>query len=103
MGIAFNVVNSPGILLERKSTMDIAFVGLGQMGRPMAINRLKSGARLTVSSASGKKHAELEKAGARATTDPAEIAEAAIVFLPLPGTAEGVVTLFGKGRLAPLM
>ena len=32
--------------------MHIAFVGLGQMGRPMAINMLKSGAKLTVSSAS---------------------------------------------------
>src|SRR5689334_10407733 len=103
MGIAFNVVNSPGILLERKSAMDIAFVGLGQMGRPMAINMLKSGARLTVTSASGKKHAELDSKGARATTDPAEIAKAAIVFLALPGTDEVRETLFGKRGIAPLM
>ena len=41
--------------------MHIAFVGLGQMGRPMAINMLKSGAKLTVSSASGKRHAKLEE------------------------------------------
>ena len=83
--------------------MDIAFVGLGQMGRPMAINLLKSGARVTVSSASGKRHAELKTKGARATTDPAEIARADIVFLSLPGTEEVRETLFGKRGIAPLM
>ncbi len=76
--------------------MNIAFIGLGQMGRPMAINMLKSGSPVIVSSASGKKHAELESKGARATTDPAEIAKAGIVFLALPGTAEVRETLFGK-------
>ena len=81
--------------------MDLAFIGLGQMGRPMAINLLKSGARVTVSSASGKRHAELEAKGARATTDPAEIAHAGIVFLSLPGTAEVRETLFGKRAIAP--
>ncbi len=83
--------------------MDIAFIGLGQMGRPMAVNMLKSSARVTVSSASGKKHAELEGKGARATTDPAEIAKAGIVFLSLPGTDEVRETLFGKRGIAPLM
>jgi len=83
--------------------MNIAFVGLGQMGRPMAINMLKSGASVTVTSASGKKHAELEARGARATTDPAEVAKAAVVFLSLPGTDEVRETLFGKRGLAPLL
>jgi 3-hydroxyisobutyrate dehydrogenase-like beta-hydroxyacid dehydrogenase len=83
--------------------MDIAFIGLGQMGRPMAINLLKSGARVIVSSASGKKHAELEAKGARASSDPAEIARAGIVFLSLPGTDEVRETLFGKHGIAPLL
>src|SRR6185503_11152666 len=83
--------------------MDIAFVGLGQMGYPMAINMLKSGARVTVSSASGKRHAEMEAKGARATTDPAEISRAGIVFLSLPGTDEVWEILFGKRGIAPLM
>jgi len=83
--------------------MNIAFIGLGQMGRPMAINMLKSGARVVVSSASGKRHAELEAKGARATTDPAELANAGIVFLSLPGTEEVRATLFGKRGIAPLM
>ena len=83
--------------------MDIAFVWLGQMGYPMAINMLKSGARVTVSSASGKRHAEMEAKGARATTDPAEISRAGIVFLSLPGTDEVWEILFGKRGIAPLM
>jgi 3-hydroxyisobutyrate dehydrogenase-like beta-hydroxyacid dehydrogenase len=83
--------------------MEIAFVGLGQMGRPMAINLLKSGARVVVSSASGRRHAELEAKGARATMDPAETAAADIVFLSLPGTEEVRETLFGRRGIAPLM
>lgn len=42
------------------------------MGRHMAANLVKSGTRVTVSSVSGKKHAELEAKGARATSDHRE-------------------------------
>ncbi len=83
--------------------MNIAFVGLGQMGRPMAINMLKSGAKLTVSSASGKRHAELEARGAQATSDPAVVARADIVFLCLPGTEAVRETLFGTKGIAAMM
>ena len=83
--------------------MDIAFIGLGQMGRHMAANLLKSGARVTVTSASGKRHAELEAKGARATTDRGEIAKAGIVFLSLPGTTEVREVLFGDNGIARLM
>jgi 3-hydroxyisobutyrate dehydrogenase-like beta-hydroxyacid dehydrogenase len=83
--------------------MDIAFVGLGQMGRHMAANLLRSGARLTVSSASGRRHAELESKGARATRDPREVAKAQIVFLSLPGTGEVRDVLLGEHGIAQLM
>lgn len=83
--------------------MNIAFVGLGQMGRPMAINMLKSGAQVTVSSASGKRHAELEDKGAKATKNPADVAKAGIVFLCLPGTDAVREILFGAQGIAPLM
>jgi 3-hydroxyisobutyrate dehydrogenase-like beta-hydroxyacid dehydrogenase len=83
--------------------MDIAFVGLGQMGRHMAANLLKSGARVTVTSASGKRHAELEAKGARATTRAEEVAQADIVFLSLPGTAEVREVLLGANGIARLM
>jgi 3-hydroxyisobutyrate dehydrogenase-like beta-hydroxyacid dehydrogenase len=83
--------------------MDIAFVGLGQMGRHMAANLLKSGARVTVTSASGKRHAELVAKGARATTRSEDVAKADIVFLSLPGTAEVREVLLGAGGIARLM
>jgi 3-hydroxyisobutyrate dehydrogenase-like beta-hydroxyacid dehydrogenase len=83
--------------------MDIAFVGLGQMGRHMAANLLKSGARVTVTSASGRRHAELEAKGARATTRPEDVAKADIVFLSLPGTAEVREVLLGASGIARLM
>ena len=83
--------------------MDIAFVGLGQMGRHMAANLLKSGAPVTVTSASGKRHAELEAKGARATTRAEDVAKADIVFLSLPGTAEVREVLLGANGIARLM
>ena len=83
--------------------MDIAFVGLGQMGRHMAANLLKSGAQVTVTSASGKRHSELEAQGARATTRLEDIAKAGIVFLSLPGTAEVREVLLGANGIARLM
>jgi 3-hydroxyisobutyrate dehydrogenase-like beta-hydroxyacid dehydrogenase len=83
--------------------MDIAFVGLGQMGRHMAANLLKSGAKVTVTSASGKRHAELEAKGARATTRSEDVAKADIVFLSLPGTGEVREVLLGANGIARLM
>jgi 3-hydroxyisobutyrate dehydrogenase-like beta-hydroxyacid dehydrogenase len=88
---------------EQAFLMNLAFVGLGQMGFPMAINMLKSGAKLTVSSASGRRHGELESQGAKATRDPADIACADIVFLCLPGTEQVRETLFGPHGIASLM
>jgi len=83
--------------------MELAFVGLGQMGRHMAANLLKSGARVTVTSASGKRHAELEEKGARATTRAEDVAKADIVFLSLPGTTEVREVLLGTNGIAKLM
>jgi 3-hydroxyisobutyrate dehydrogenase-like beta-hydroxyacid dehydrogenase len=83
--------------------MELAFVGLGQMGRHMTANLLKSGARVTVTSASGKRHSELEAKGARATTRLEDVAKADIVFLSLPGTAEVREVLLGANGIARLM
>lgn len=84
-------------------SMKIAFVGLGQIGRPMAVNMLKSGAQLTVSSSSGRRHAGFEALGAQAARDSADVARADIVFLCLPGTEAVRDTLFGLHGIAPLM
>ncbi len=64
--------------------MRVAFVGLGQMGRPIAHNLLRGGAELIVSSGSERWFGEFTAAGARCTTDTAELATADMVFLCLP-------------------
>ncbi len=85
--------------------MKIAFVGLGQMGKPMAMNLLKSGAQLIVNSASARAFAEFETRGAWATTDLAEVARADIILLCLPNGEVVRDLLLGEkgiaGKLAP--
>jgi 3-hydroxyisobutyrate dehydrogenase-like beta-hydroxyacid dehydrogenase len=61
--------------------MKLGFVGLGQMGRPIAHNLLKSGAELIVTSASDRWFGEFRARGAVAMTNCAELAEADILFL----------------------
>ena len=80
--------------------MILAFVGLGQMGKPMAINMLKSGAELIVYSASGGSYAELAELGALPTDKLARVAEADVVFLSLPSGRVVRQVLAGPGGIA---
>lgn len=64
--------------------MKLGFVGLGQMGRHMAINMLKSGAELIVADMRSDNFQEFESKGARTTTNLLDVAEADIIFLCLP-------------------
>jgi 3-hydroxyisobutyrate dehydrogenase-like beta-hydroxyacid dehydrogenase len=64
--------------------MKIGFAGLGQMGRPIALNLLKSGAALTVTARTAKSFAEFEMKGVRAGTDPTVMADSDVIFLCLP-------------------
>jgi 3-hydroxyisobutyrate dehydrogenase-like beta-hydroxyacid dehydrogenase len=64
--------------------MKIGFAGLGQMGRPIALNLLKSGAALTVTARTPKSFAEFEIKGVRAGTDPTVMADSDVIFLCLP-------------------
>jgi 3-hydroxyisobutyrate dehydrogenase-like beta-hydroxyacid dehydrogenase len=80
--------------------MKISFVGLGQMGKPMAMNMLKSGDDLTVSSRTGTHFAEFEKKGAQTSQDPARIAQSQIIFLCLPDGEVVRDVLFGDHGLA---
>ena len=52
----------------------VGLVGLGIMGRPMARNLMKSGFDVTVYSRTRSKVDELQQAGARAGTSPADVA-----------------------------
>jgi 3-hydroxyisobutyrate dehydrogenase-like beta-hydroxyacid dehydrogenase len=86
----------------------LGFVGLGQMGKHIAINMLKSGAGLIVNDIRTDCFQELENKGAGTTGNLAEIAQAEIIFLSLPGSGivkdillgeEGLFNHLGAGQI----
>ena len=79
--------------------MRIGFVGLGQMGKPMAMNMLKSGAELTVHDLKGDVFPQFAQKGVRTTTNLADIAQAEIIFLSLPGTQAVQEVLLGRNGI----
>ena len=81
----------------------VGFVGLGQMGKPMALNLLHADTDLLVTSKVQDAYPELQAAGATTADSLAGIADAQIVFLSLPGTAAVMEVLFGNGGLVSLL
>ena len=72
----------------------VGFVGLGIMGRPMALNLMGAGYELAVYNRSRGKVEELVEEGAEATESPSEAAEKCdivITMLPGPPEVRGVV------------
>ncbi len=70
------------------------FIGLGKMGRPMALNIHKAGFPLTVANRSQAVVADLASHGATAAATPAEVAAHADLIclcLPMPAHVEEVV------------
>jgi 2-hydroxy-3-oxopropionate reductase len=64
---------------------NIGFIGLGIMGRPMALNLLRAGYSLVVHNRTRAKEEELVSEGARAAASPSEVAAACdtvITMLP---------------------
>ena len=75
--------------------MEMTFIGLGLMGKPMAVNHVRGGTNLTVVNRSQEKVQELVAMGAKSGKTPADAAkEADIVALCLQGedTIETVLT-----------
>lgn len=83
--------------------MKVAIAGLGQMGKPIASNLLRSGAHLTAFAPSDRAFCDLVAAGAEATRDAARLTEAEVIFFCLPDA--GVVSdlLFGDRGIAQLL
>lgn len=80
--------------------MNVAFVGLGSMGLPMARNLIKAGHALTVYNRTGSRAEELQALGARVTATPGEAAsgaEAVITMLADDRALENVA--IGKGNI----
>jgi 2-hydroxy-3-oxopropionate reductase len=74
----------------------VGFIGLGLMGRPMALNLLKHGHQVVVHSRSRGPVDELARAGATAVTSPAEVAAACrIIMTMLPDGPDVALVLEG--------
>jgi 2-hydroxy-3-oxopropionate reductase len=78
----------------------IGFIGLGIMGKPMALHLIKAGYSLTVLSSS-KAVEELKKAGAQTAGTPAEIGSACdIVITIVPDSPDVEHVVLGKNGVA---
>ena len=77
--------------------MKIGLAGLGQMGRPIALNLLKSDAIFAVTDRSSKSFAEFEGKGAAASTDQSAVFDADVVFLCLPNDKAVEEVIAGEG------
>jgi 3-hydroxyisobutyrate dehydrogenase-like beta-hydroxyacid dehydrogenase len=83
---------------------NIAFLGLGQMGAPMATRLLQAGHHVTVWNRTPERATPLVERGAVAAASPAEAAtgvDVAITMLATPEAVEQV--LFGADGLAPAL
>jgi 2-hydroxy-3-oxopropionate reductase len=79
---------------------NIGFVGLGIMGKPMALNLLKGGHTLFLNSRSGVSP-ELTSAGGKACADGKEVAQKAdIIITMVPDTPDVEKVLFGAAGIA---
>ncbi len=82
--------------------MRVGFVGLGKMGKPMALNLMKSGFVLTVHNRSRVVVQELAAQGATPATCPGEVAEASEIVLTCLPTPEAVESVYlGVDGLIP--
>jgi len=83
--------------------MKIAYVGLGQMGKGMALNVAKSGCEFVGHDIRDCMFPDFAERGLRATLDVSEVWDADIIFLCLPGTAEVKEVVLNEGGLADRM
>ncbi|CRI65575.1 2-hydroxy-3-oxopropionate reductase [Thiocapsa sp. KS1] len=77
-------------------TEPVGFIGLGIMGRPMALNLIKAGYDLVVHARRPESMAPLAEAGARTASSPAEVArDASIVFTMVSDTPDVEEVILG--------
>jgi 3-hydroxyisobutyrate dehydrogenase-like beta-hydroxyacid dehydrogenase len=79
--------------------MDIGWIGLGNMGLPMARNALKAGHCLTIYNRTRARAEELEPAGAKIVDSPAEAAAGDVVVTMLSDDRAVEEVAFGPGNL----
>jgi 3-hydroxyisobutyrate dehydrogenase len=77
--------------------MQIGFIGLGIMGRPLALNLVKAGFSLTVYNRTASKCEPLRSAGASVARSPREVAASADVIITMVSDTKDVESvLFGS-------
>ncbi len=78
--------------------MNIGFIGLGIMGKPMCVNLLKNKHNVFISSSSGDTNEELQNHGAAVMADHTEVAEKSeIIITMLPDSAEVKAVIVDSG------
>ena len=80
-------------------SMNIGFIGLGLMGKPMARNLKRAGARVSVYNRSRQKVDELAKEGFTPLACPAEAAKSSVVICMVSDTAAVEEILFGENGI----
>jgi 3-hydroxyisobutyrate dehydrogenase-like beta-hydroxyacid dehydrogenase len=84
-------------------TTSVGFIGLGNMGNPMAMNVLKKGFPLTVFDIASSTMKNLVEAGARAASSAGEVlANCEVLLTSLPGSPEVEGLYLGGGGLIEL-
>jgi 2-hydroxy-3-oxopropionate reductase len=80
--------------------MKLGFIGLGAMGRPMALHLLKAGHELSVYARRAEAAQPLVEAGARRLATPAEVAAASeVVFTVVTTGADVEAVALGEGGI----
>ena len=80
---------------------DLGFIGLGIMGKPMAIHLVRAGYTIHVFNRSPEPVGELAEKGASACNSSKEVAEKSdIIFIMVPDTPDVDVVLFGSGGVS---
>ncbi len=98
--------SAPSAALRRRAgrskedkSMDLGFIGLGQMGSAIALNLVKAGHRLVVWNRSAEKVEPLVRAGSRRAANPAECADGEIVVTMLADDRAVERVVFGEDGL----
>jgi 3-hydroxyisobutyrate dehydrogenase-like beta-hydroxyacid dehydrogenase len=80
--------------------MNIGYVGIGIMGKPMALNLLRAGHALFIYNRTPAKCEDLVGQGATLCENAAEVAaQAEIVFINVPDTPDVEIVLFASGGI----
>jgi len=89
-------LNQEATHMAQKET--IGFIGLGIMGKPMALNLIKAGYRLTVNNRTPEVMEELVGVGARAAHSAREVAgQSDIIITMLPDSPQVEEVVLGEG------